>query len=128
AASTINNPSISITQSQDPAGLKLALTDARKRAGALAMDDKMATDYALRAADALGKLAINRTPVFDLSVAEPTLLAALDDPRADLVKACGRVLSMINSRSSQLGLLTKASEDKTSDDLKIALYKNLATN
>jgi len=128
AASTINNPMISITQAQDAAGLKLALTDARKRAGSLTMDEKMATDYALRASDALGKLAINRTPVYDLAVAEPTLLAALDDPRADLVKACGKVLAMLNSRSSQLGLLTKAAEDKTSDELKIALYKDLAVN
>ena len=80
----------------------------------------------MRAADVLGKLAISRGQIFDLSVAEQPLLAALDDARPELVKAVGNVLGLINSRPAQLGLLGKASDEKTTDDVKISLFKSLA--
>jgi len=38
------------------------------------------------------------------------------------------VLGWLDSREAQVGLLTIAADDKTADDVKISLYKSLATN
>src|SRR5206468_2223880 len=69
------DPSISTTQATDAAGLKGAIEAARNRAGALPLDPKIATEYALRAGELLQRLAISRGQVMDLSAAQPTMLA-----------------------------------------------------
>jgi hypothetical protein len=66
--------------------------------------------------------------VLDLSAAETTLLAALNDPRPEIVKTSGNVLGLLRSRDAQTGLLTVAADEKTADDVKISLYKSLATS
>jgi hypothetical protein len=52
----------------------------------------------------------------------------LDDARPEIVKSDTTVLGLINSPEIQPALLTKATDSKTSDDLKIATFKGLATN
>lgn len=123
-----NDPLVSTTQAKTADDYKTALEAARKKAGSLPLDEAVATDYALRAAGAMEKLAISRGQVLDLSAAESTLLGSLDDSRADLVKATGNVLALLNSRKAQLGLLVKATGEKTDEQVKISLYKSLATN
>jgi len=44
------------------------------------------------------------------------------------VKSAGAVLGLVNVREAQAGLLTKAADEKTADDVKISLYKSLAQN
>ncbi len=129
-AQAVNDPMLSTTQANpsDAAALKAAIDDARKRGGLLPLDEATADRYATRAADLLAKIAVNRSPVFDLTVALNLFLTALDDTRPDVVKADGTVLGLINSPEIQPGLLSKASDDKTPDELRIALYKSLATN
>ena len=108
--------------------LKAAIDEARARGGSLPLDPANASKYATRAADLLSKIAINHSPVYDVSIAQPLLLSALDDPRPEIVKDAATVLSLINSQEIQPSLLLKASTDATPDDLKIALYKALSTN
>jgi hypothetical protein len=112
----------------DFAGLKTAIDDARKRGGLLPLDPAAATKYATRAAELLSQIAINRSPVYDVSVAQPLLLAALDDTRPEIVKFDATVLGLIKSPEVQRDLLGKALDDKTTDDLKISLFKAVATS
>jgi hypothetical protein len=128
ASLAINNPMVTLTQVRQPADLKGPIEQARKRAGALAMEEKASTDYAMRAADLLGKLAISRGQVLDLSVAEPALISQLDDTRPELVIAVGKVLALLNSPNAQNALLSKAVDEKTTDDVKVSLYNSLATS
>ena len=128
ATQAANNPLLTVTQVTDAPALKPVIEDARQRAGALPLDEKLAAEYALRSAELLGKLAISRGQVLDLSAAETTLLGALDDARPEIVKAVGNVLALLNSKQAQMALAAKAVDDKTAEDVKISLYKSLATS
>ena len=101
---------------------------ARTRAGGLAMDAKTATDYALRSAAVMSKLAISRGQVLDIMPAEPTLLGSLGDPRVDLAKASAGVAAYLDSSKTQVAIGDRAIDEKTPDDVKIVLYKALAAN
>ncbi len=121
------NPMVSVTAAKDE-GLAAAVEAARKRAGGLPMDEALATTYALRSAELLAKLAISRGQVLDLNVAQSALLSGLEDSRPEVIRASGGVLALLNSNQAQIGLLAKAMDEKTPDELKIALFKNLSTN
>ena len=64
----------------------------------------------------------------DLTLARTSLLGALDDARPEVAKAAAGVLALLPGNEAQVGLATKAIDDKTADDLKIALFKSLATS
>jgi hypothetical protein len=123
-----SDPMISTTMARDAAGLKPAIDQARTKAGGLPVDPTVATKYATRAGELLSKLAISNTAVFDLSVAEPSLLASLTDARPEIVKLSGNVLAFVNTTNGQAGLLTVGADDKTADDVKISQLRSLSTN
>ncbi len=127
---SVSDTSLSTTQAKitDLPGLKAAIEEAIARTNSLPLDPASAGKYATRAADLLSKIAINHSPVYDISVAQPLLLSALDDPNPEIVKDAAIVLGLLNSPEVQPSLLLKASTDATPDDLKVALYKALSTN
>jgi len=108
--------------------LKGEIEKARRHAGSMSLAEDQATDYALRAADLLEKLAITHSPACDVGAAEPGLLTSLSDPRPQIAKAAGRVLCLLNSSSAQSGLAAKAIEDSTPADVRISLFKSLAAS
>lgn len=130
ASIAATNPlfTVSGAKQDDQAALSAAIEEARKRAGNVPLDEKTATAYSLTAANLLGQLAENRQQVLDLSVAQPALLGALEDARPEIVKASGNALAYLNSREAQTGLLTKSLDEKTPEDIRIALLKDLSTN
>ncbi len=131
AQSAVSDPSITITDAAstaDEAGLTAAIEEARKRAGGLAMDEKMATAYALRAAELLQRLALSRVQVFDLLVAQSAVIAALDDQRPEIARAAANAAGLLNSREAQASLAVKAIDEKTSDEFKVIVLKNLSTH
>jgi len=128
AERAINDPLLFTTQATDPAGLIKAIEDARKKVGGLTLDDKVATAYALRATDLLQKLAISHGQVYDLSAAQPTLLASLNDKRPEVIKGVADALALMEFKEVQPGILARAEDDKTPDDVKVGLYKSLATS
>jgi hypothetical protein len=121
------NPMVSVTAAGNDAMAKV-VEAARMRAGGLPIDEKAATAYSLRSADLLGRLAISRGQVLDLSPAQPVLLSALYDARPDVVKAAGNVLAAVNSKDAQDGLIVKALDEKTPDEMKIDIFKDLSAN
>lgn len=128
AERAINDPLLFTTQAIDPANLGIAIEEARKKVGGLPVDEKLASAYALRATDLLQKLAINHAQVYDLSAAEPTLLASLNDKRPEVAKAVGNVLALLDAKEVQPALLAKANDDKAPEDVRIGIYKSLATS
>ena len=127
---SVSDTTLSTTQAKitDLPAMKSAIDGARARGGLLPLDQATSGKYATRAADLLSKIAINHSPVFDVSVAQPLLLSALDDVRPEIVKDTATVLGLLDAPEIQPALLQKAGDDKTSDDLKVALYQALATN
>ena len=103
--------------------LVAAINKARTRAGAPALDEKVSEAYAQRAAQLLERLAISRGQVLDVSVASPALMRALEDPRPEIAKSTAGVLGLINSKEAQNALASKALDEKTANDLKIACLK-----
>jgi hypothetical protein len=124
----INDRMLATTVAKDAASLKPALDEARKHAGALALTPELATQYAMRAAELLRRLAIARSQTMDPTGAKAALLAALDDARPDIVKISGEVLGLIDAPEAQPALLAKAQNEQTADDVKISLYNSLATS
>lgn len=129
AVQSVNDPMLTTTQAKitDTAALKKTIDLARKRGGLLPLDQSTASHYATRAADLLAKIAINHSPVYDVKVGENLLLSALDDQRSAIVKDAETVLSLISGPEIQPALLQKATDSKTSDDLKAFSFKALAT-
>ncbi len=130
AVESISNPMLSTTQAKltDPAALKVAIDDARKRGGLLPLDESTSSKYATRAADLLRDIAINRSPVYDVAIAESPMQNALSDARPEIVKDAALVLGVLDGPAVQTALLSKATEEHEPDDLKTALFKALATN
>jgi hypothetical protein len=128
ASIAATNPQITVSTAADDAALLAAIENARKRAGGLPIDEKLAGEYALRAAQLLERLALSRQQALDLSVAQSTLLGALDDARPEIARAAGNVLAHLSSKEAQNGLAAKAVDEKTADELKLAFLANLATS
>jgi HEAT repeat protein len=128
AQMTLNNPMVSMTQATDATGIKAALTAARAKSGGIALTPETAATESLNAATVLATLAQTRNPVFDLKIAEQSLLAALNSPTPELTKAAGHALSHMNSKDAQTGLLDKSLDDKTPDDMKVELLGDVATS
>jgi len=129
AAMAAGDPLITVTEATDEAGLTAAIEEARKRAGGLPLDEKLASECVLRSAALLGKLAISRGQVLDLTVAQPALLAVLlDDAHIENARAAGNVLALLGGREVQTALAGRALDEKTGDELRVSLLKNLATH
>jgi hypothetical protein len=124
----LSDPLLTTTQFTDGPDLVKAVEAARQRVGGLPLDEKIATDYALRAAHLLEKIAISHTPAYDLSAAEPTLLNSLADKRPEVAEAAASVLSLMDSKSAQAAILAKALDTGTGDDVKASFYKSLAVS
>jgi hypothetical protein len=124
----ISDPMLETTTATDATGLKPAIESARAKAGALPLDPDVATDYATRAGQLMIKVGSSRGQVYDLMPAKQALLSSLSDARPDIVKLGGQVLGLLNDKDAQAGLLTTALDDKSADDVKISLFKSLATN
>jgi hypothetical protein len=128
AARSVSDPTIMAMPIADAASLKAAVDVARTRSSSVPMDAKLATEYSLRAGELLHRLAITKAHILDLGPAEPELLAALNDPRPEVVKQAGAVLAVWNSKDAQRGMITIALAEKTPDDVKISLFKSVATS
>ena len=119
---------IATTTATDAAGLKAAITSARETAGGLPLDAELATEYAKRSGELIKRLAISRGQVLDLTPAQSTLLGSLEDARPEIVKLAGEGLALMSSADAQKGLAIKAAADGVAEDVKVSLYKSLATN
>jgi hypothetical protein len=124
----VSDPLLSTTTASDPEGLKGAIEAARTKSGALTLDPALATDYATRAGTLMLEVGSARQNVYPLAPARVTLMGALSDPRPEIVKLAGQVLGLVNDKEAQSSLLAGAQNDANADEVKISLYKSLASN
>jgi hypothetical protein len=124
----INDKTLTVTPANDAATLGPAIEEARGKVGGVPMDEKIATDYALRAAQLLAKLATSRGQVLDLAPAQQTLLAALSDKRPEIAKAVGDAVALTDAPPVQPALLDRAQDEQTAEDVRVSLYRSLATS
>ena len=127
ARRAVHEPLLSVTTAAEPDGIKSAADTARARAASTPIDQASASQYAVRAGVLMQLLAINNSPL-NLSPAEQTVLAALRDPRPDVVKAAGNTLGVMNSQPGQAALLQTSLTEQTGDDVKVSLLKSGATS
>lgn len=128
-----NDPLVTVVVAPgDAPALKAAADQARAKAASAPVDQAAATNYALRAAELLHRLALTQiqspSAVLNLAPAEQPVLNALNDARPDVVKASGQTLALLNSASGQGALLAAAMGEKTADDVRVSLLKSLATS
>ncbi|WP_428939887.1 hypothetical protein [Fontivita pretiosa] len=122
----VSDQLLSTTTATDAAALQPAIQQARAKAGGLPIDPAVATEYATRAGQLLVRIGVSRSSVYDLTPAKQTLLAALSDPRHEIVKLAGQVLAYLDDADAQAGLLLAATADNVPDDVRISLYNSLA--
>lgn len=122
------NPLMNTTTADDKEGLQKAIEGARKRAGSVALNDKAASGYAVRAASLLEMLALSHSQVLDPRGAQDALVGDLNDTRPEVVQAVAGVLAFLPGKQTQTALLNKANDPKVPDDVRVSLFKGLASN
>lgn len=124
----VSDPLLFTSVGRDAATIKPAVEEARGKSGSLPIDAGIAMQYATRAGNLMREVAISRGQVYDLLAAKTALLGSLSDARPQIVMLGGSVLGLLNDRDAQSGLLQTAQEDKPADEVKISLFKSLATS
>jgi len=88
---------------------------------------ELAESYALRAAEALLKLAISRNPVIDLSLAQPALItASKSNPQQEIQVLAGQILAYIDSPEAQRAIAEVALDASKPMEVQIAAFESLA--
>jgi hypothetical protein len=85
-------------------------------------------NYAVRAAEAMLKLAQRRNLVIDLSAAQSTLINATKDKRAEIQILSGRILAHLNSADAQRSIAAMALAETNAMDVRISAFNSLAVS
>jgi len=86
---------------------------------------EMADSYALRAAQAMLKLATGRNPVIDLSLAQPALVGATKSTRQEIQTLAGQVLAYINNANAQRAIAEMAMNTANDVNVCVAAFESL---
>ncbi len=89
---------------------------------------EMAESYALRAVQALLKVAVSRNPVINLSMAQPALIKAATGQRQDLQVLAGQTLAYLNSPDAQRTIANVALDSGQEMDVRIEAFDSLSTS
>ena len=92
------------------------------------LDEQMADGYALRAAQAMLKLALSRNPVINLSAAQNALVAAVNDERKEIQILSGQILAHLDSPGAQRAIAGMALDNNNDADVRISAFDSLATS
>jgi len=85
----------------------LGQTNQQAAAAAGQWSPELADEYALRAAEAMLKVAVSRNPVIDLSLGQAALIAATNDSRQPIQVLAGQVLAYLKSPNAQRAIAAK---------------------
>ncbi len=106
-----------------PAGAKKALDEAaQKSGGSAALSVDQAAEWSVRAAQVLGMLAGTRNPVYDLTQAIPSMIAALKDQRDKVRIAAAGALAEFASAPAQQAVIELASDAQASKEVRLSAY------
>jgi hypothetical protein len=89
--------------------------------------DELARDYALRAAEALLKVAVSRNPVIDLALAEQALIvASKGGSQQEIQVLAGQTLAYLNTATAQRAIADVALDATVVMDVRVAAFNSLA--
>ncbi|MHC4743647.1 MAG: HEAT repeat domain-containing protein, partial [Planctomycetota bacterium] len=91
-------------------------------------NQKIADTYAVRAAEAMLKLAESRNRVINLLLAQKYLTAAINDKRPEIQILAGQVLAYLDSPDAQRAIAAMALTASNSLEVRIAAFESLATS
>ena len=117
---------VNLVQSDDGSSLKAAIETARARGGSNPLSVEAATAGSLRSLALLEKLSVAKIPALSLEAAKPTLIAALDDARPEVIMKAASVLALAGGKDGQTAIFTRAMAAGTPDDLKVSLLNSLS--
>jgi hypothetical protein len=89
---------------------------------------ELADSYALRAAQAMLKVAVSRNPVIDLLQAQSALVAATKDGRQEIQVLAGQILAYLNSPDAQRAIAAAALNASGQVEVRIAAFASLASS
>ena len=87
---------------------------------------QLADSYALRAAQVILKLAVERNPVINLADAESALVDATKDSRVQIKLLAAQILAYLNSASAQRAIAAMALSDENLQEIRISAFGSLA--
>ncbi len=90
------------------------------------IDARASEQYAVRALRVMRDLAINASPVFDVSLAQAPLIEALGDDRDAVVDGAAQVLALLESPQAQRAIAGAALDDNAGTTLRVKLLGHLA--
>ena len=91
-------------------------------------NDSIADSYALRAAQAMLKLAQTRNAVINLSGAQNALIDATKDTRAEIRILAGEILAYLTSPDAQRAIAAMALAEGNPKDIRISAFNSLAVS
>jgi len=111
----------------DAESLAAAMAEANKKgAGGSALGPQQAVDWAIRAAHCVRMLAMTRNPVYDLTDATASLIAATSDERDQVRVAAAEALAQLRSAAAQQALAELADDVDADDAVRLAAYSALS--
>ena len=112
----------------DAATLNALLESLRTEPGGRPLTDEQSAEWAIRAARTLGMLAETNNPVFDLTDATASLVAALKDPRDPVRIAVAQALAQFNAPAAQRALADLADDASAEEQVRLAAYAALSAS
>jgi hypothetical protein len=108
---------------------KLVVANLAEAIGSKAQLDKQIADsYALRAAQAMLKLALSRNPVINLSAAQNALVSAVNDERKQIQILSGQILAHLDSPGAQRAIAGMALDNNNDAGVRVSAFNSLATS
>ncbi|MCU0916849.1 MAG: HEAT repeat domain-containing protein [Planctomycetes bacterium] len=89
---------------------------------------ELAEMYALRSAQALLGVAASRNPTIDLSLAQPALVGATKDPRAEIRVLAGQILAYLSSPDAQRAIAALALNGENDANVRSAAFGALVVS
>jgi hypothetical protein len=91
-------------------------------------NNKVAYSYAVRAANAMLKIASSRNKVINLLTIEDVLVKATEDPSKEIQVLASKILANINSAAGQKAIAAMALRENGDNELKITAFDSLAVS
>jgi len=103
-----------------------ALARVRDAAGMGSIDEGRALEIAMEAVETLRRVAVDGRTVYDLTTAEPALVAALSAPVEELQTLAASVLALIATPSAQRAVAAVALDAAGAETLRVSAFGSLA--
>ena len=105
--------------------VKDAIAEVVKASAGVPLTPEDSAQWAVRAAEAVRKLGLTRTTVYDITRCRPTLVAALGDARPEVKTAAAAALATIPGPVAQQAVAKLAASAATDEPIRIAAFTAL---